>query len=122
MGKLTIARGTHQRHLPAGHLRVFDGIELAEATNSARWVDEVAEEIDSGTETIILVHLDQLPDEALRGLYDVLEPHRESTDIGRPWVVATRGHQAPDYDGDLARLLRCFPRSVQIPPLRHHPH
>jgi transcriptional regulator of acetoin/glycerol metabolism len=120
VGKLTIARGTHRRHLPAGRMRVFDGIELAEATNSARWVDEVAEELDGGTETIILAHIDQLPDETLRELYDVLEPHRESTDIDRPWVVATRGHQVPDYDGDLARLLRCFPRSLQIPPLRHH--
>jgi transcriptional regulator of acetoin/glycerol metabolism len=50
----------------------------------------------------------------------VLEPHRESTGIDRPWVVATRGQQLPDHDGDLARLLRCFPRSLQIPPLRHH--
>ena len=120
VGKLTIARGTHQRHLPAGRLRVFDGIEVAEASTFGQWVDEVAEEIDSGTETIILTHIDQLPDEALRALYDVLEPHRESTDIARPWVVATRGHQLLDYDGDLARLLRCFPRSLQIPPLRHH--
>jgi transcriptional regulator of acetoin/glycerol metabolism len=120
VGKLTIARGTHQRHLPAGGMRVFDGTEVAEGSNPAWWVDGVAEEIDSGTETIILAHIDQLPDEVLRALYDVLEPHRESTDIGRPWVVATRGHQVPDYDGDLARLLRCFPRSLQIPPLRHH--
>jgi len=120
VGKLTIARGTHQRHLPAGRVRVFDGIEVAEASTFGHWVDEVAEEIDSGTETIILTHIDQLPDEALRALYDVLEPHRESTDIARPWVVATRGHQLLDYDGDLARLLRCFPRSLLIPPLRHH--
>jgi sigma-54 dependent transcriptional regulator, acetoin dehydrogenase operon transcriptional activator AcoR len=120
VGKLTIARGTHQRHLPAGRMRVFDGIELAEANDSMQWVDEIAEEIDSGTETIILAHIDQLPDEALRALYDVLEPHRESTGIARPWVVATRGHQLLDYDGNLARLLRCFPRSLQIPPLRHH--
>ncbi len=35
-------------------------------------------------------------------------------------MVATRGHQLLDYDGDLARLLRCFPRSLLIPPLRHH--
>jgi sigma-54 dependent transcriptional regulator, acetoin dehydrogenase operon transcriptional activator AcoR len=120
VGKLTIARGTHQRHLPAGRLRVFDGIEVAEGSNSARWIDEVAEEINSGTETIILAHVDQLPDGTLRALYDVLESYRESTDIGRPWVVATRGNQLPDYDGDLARLLRCFPRSLHVPPLRHH--
>jgi sigma-54 dependent transcriptional regulator, acetoin dehydrogenase operon transcriptional activator AcoR len=120
VGKLAIARGTHQLRSPAGHVRVFDGIEVAEGSNSARWVDEVAEEIDGGTATIILAHLDQLPDETLRALYDVLEPHRESTDLGRPWVVATCGRHIPDYDGDLARLLRCFPRSLQIPPLRHH--
>ncbi len=120
VGKLAIARGMHQLRSPAGHVRVFDGIEVAEGSNSARWVDEVAEEIASGTASIILAHIDQLPDETLQALYDVLEPHRESTDIGRPWVVATRGRQLPDYDGDLARLLRCFPRSLQIPPLRHH--
>lgn len=72
-------------------------------------MEEVAEEIGGGTATIILAHIDQLPDETMRALYDVLEPHRESTDIDRPWVVATRGQQLPDYDGDLARLLRCFP-------------
>ncbi|MGH3982005.1 MAG: sigma-54-dependent Fis family transcriptional regulator [Pseudonocardiaceae bacterium] len=121
VGKLAIARGTHQLRSPAGHVRVFDGIEVAENnSNSVQWVDEVAEEIDGGTATIILTHIDQLPGEVLRALYDVLEPHRESTDIDRPWVVATRGRQLPDYDGDLARLLRCFPRSLPIPPLRHH--
>jgi sigma-54 dependent transcriptional regulator, acetoin dehydrogenase operon transcriptional activator AcoR len=120
VGKLAIARGTHQLRSPARHVRVFDGIEVAEGGDSARWVDEVAEEIDGGTATIILAHIDQLPGEALRALYDVLEPHRESTDIYRPWVVATRGRQRPDDEGDLARLLRCFPRSLQIPPLRHH--
>ena len=120
VGKLAIARGTHQLHSPAGHLRVFDGIKVAEEGNSARWVDEVAEEIGGGTATIILAHVDRLPEETLRALYDVLEPHRESTGIGRPWVVATRGRQPLDYDGDLARLLRCFPRSLVIPPLRHH--
>jgi sigma-54 dependent transcriptional regulator, acetoin dehydrogenase operon transcriptional activator AcoR len=120
VGKLAIARGTHQRRSPAGHMRVFDGIEVAGGGDSARWVEEVAEEISGGTATIILAHIDQLPDETMRALYDVLEPHRESTDIDRPWVVATRGQQLPDYDGDLARLLRCFPRSLQIPPLRYH--
>ncbi len=120
VGKLTIARGTHQLRSPARHVQVLDGIEVAEGSDSARWVDQVAEELDGGTATIILTHIDQLPGETLRALHDVLEPHRESTDINRPWVVVTRGNQPPDDDGDLARLLRCFPRSLQIPPLRHH--
>ncbi|MGH3935741.1 MAG: sigma-54-dependent Fis family transcriptional regulator [Pseudonocardiaceae bacterium] len=120
VGKLAIVRGTHQLRSPGRHIQVFDGIEAVEGGDAARWVDEVAEEVDGGTATIILAHIDQLPGETLRALYDVLEPHRESTDINRPWVVATRGRQLPDHDGDLARLLSCFPRSLQIPPLRHH--
>lgn len=119
VGKLAIARGTHQRRAPTGHLRVFDGSDVAEG-DFAKWVDEVADELDSDTATIILAHIDQLPDETLRALYEVLEPYRESTDVDRPWVVATRGCRTPDEDGELARLLRCFPRSLQIPPLRHH--
>lgn len=121
VGKVAIARGTHQRRSPAGHVRVFDAVEAVDASNAARWVDDIAEEIAGGTATIILAHIDQLPDEILRALYDVLEPYRESTDIDRSWVVATRAGQSPDdEDGELARLLRCFPRSLQIPPLRHH--
>jgi sigma-54 dependent transcriptional regulator, acetoin dehydrogenase operon transcriptional activator AcoR len=120
VGKLAIARGTHQLRSPARHVRVFDGIEVAGRNDSAQWVDEIAEEIDGGAATIILAHIDQLPGETLRALYDVLDPHRESTDIDRPWVVATCGHHRADDDGDLARLLRYFPRSLRIPPLRHH--
>ncbi len=120
VGKLAVARGTHQLHSPVGHLRVFDGAELAEVSDPTGWVDEVAEEIAGGTATIVLSHIDQLPAEALRGLHDVLEPQRESTDVDRPWVVATCGRHVPDYDDDLDRLLRCFPRTVEVPPLRHH--
>ena len=51
----------------------------------------------------------------------MLEPHRESTDIDRPWVVATRGRLRSDsLDEDLDRVLRCFPRTVEVPQLRHH--
>jgi hypothetical protein len=116
VGKLTIARGTHQRHLPAGRMRVFDGIELAEANDSVQWVDEIAEEIDSGTETIILAHIDQLPDEALRALYDVLEPHRESTGIARPWVVATRGHQLLTMTATSPGCFAAFPVRCRFRP------
>jgi len=119
VGKLAIVRGMHQFHSPAGHLRVFDG-SAASGTEPTAWIDELAEEIDGGTSTIILRHIDELPGEMLRALHDVLEPHRESPDIDRPWVVATRGQRIPDYDGDLDRLLRCFPRTVEVPPLRHH--
>ena len=48
-------------------------------------------------------------------------------DVGRypeflPWVVATRG-PAPDGGTDspeLTALLGAFPRTIEVPPLRHH--
>ncbi len=121
VGKLAIARGTAQARSPAGHLRVFDAAKRAVDQDSASWVEEIAEELDGGTATIVLRHIDRLSAEALRALYDVLEPHRESTDIDRPWVVATRGRLRIDsVDEDLDRVLRCFPRTVEVPPLRHH--
>lgn len=121
VGKRAIARGTHQLRSPAGHVRVFDAADVAEGGDEAvRWADEIAEEIEGGTATIILAHVDQLTGETLPALYDVLEPHRESTDVDRPRVVATCGKRVRDYDGDLAKLLRCFARSVEVPPLRHH--
>ncbi|MGH3801731.1 MAG: sigma-54-dependent Fis family transcriptional regulator, partial [Pseudonocardiaceae bacterium] len=120
VGKLAIARGTHQLHSPAGHLRVFDANGVAAGTDSAGWVYEIAEELGGRTATIVLTHVDELRGETLRALYDVLEPYRESTDVDRPWVVATRSQHEPEDDGDLDRLLQCFPRTVTIPPLRHH--
>lgn len=119
VGKLTIARGMHQFHSPAGHLRVFDAAMTGDGDPDG-WMDELAEEIDGGTATVILRHIDELPGESLRALHDVLEPHRESTRIDRPWVVATLGQPAPDHGDDLDRVLRCFPRTVEVPPLRYH--
>ena len=53
-------------------------------------------------------------------LVDVLEPYRESTDVDGHWVVVTTGKQRGDRDGDLTALLTLFPRTVEVPPLRHH--
>ena len=53
-----------------------------------------------------------------QALADALEPYRESTDPERPWVVAT-----VDAGGAAARARRpagVFPRTVEVPPLRHH--
>jgi sigma-54 dependent transcriptional regulator, acetoin dehydrogenase operon transcriptional activator AcoR len=114
-GKTTLARAVHQSRTPAAHLRIFDATE-----HSSRWVADLIDELATGGGTLVLTHLDRLPPEALPVLVDVLEPHQDSTDPDGHWVVATIGKQRGDRDTDLASLLSLFPRTVEVPPLRHH--
>ena len=114
-GKTTLARAVHQSRTPAAHLRVLDAAEYG-----PRWVADVIDELATGGGTLLLTHVDTLPPEAMSVLVDVLEPYRESTDVDGHWVVVTTGKQRGDRDGDLTTLLTLFPRTVEVPPLRHH--
>ncbi|TCK26918.1 sigma-54-dependent Fis family transcriptional regulator [Pseudonocardia endophytica] len=116
-GRTTLARATHQMHTPAGHVRVLDAEDFG-----PRWMAEVNEELSTGGGTLVLQRVDRLSASAAQALTDALEPHRESTDLERPWVVATRGPM-PDAHPDapeLTELLGVFPRTIEVPPLRHH--
>jgi len=114
-GRTTLARATHQAHSPAGHVRVLDAAHCGPA-----WIAEVADELHTGGGTLVLQHVDLLAPEHALTLADVLEPHRESTDPERQWVVATRAQAGTTDSPELVELLGCFPRSIEVPPLRHH--
>jgi transcriptional regulator of acetoin/glycerol metabolism len=114
-GKTTIARATHQSRTPAAHLRILDADDYG-----PQWIADVAEELETGGGSLVLTHVDRLPADGMLALADALEPHRESTDPERPWVVATMAREARDTDDRLAWLQSCFPRTVEVPPLRHH--
>jgi sigma-54 dependent transcriptional regulator, acetoin dehydrogenase operon transcriptional activator AcoR len=114
-GKETLARATHQNRSPAGHLRVVDADEYG-----PQWMAEVVDELETGGGSLVLTHLDRLPPAALQVLPGVLEPHRESTHPDRPWVVATVSHEGAERAEELGSVLACFPRTIQVPPLRHH--
>ena len=117
-GKTTLARATHQRRTPAGHLRLLDADDY-----SPRWLAEVTEELDTRSGgTLMLTHVDRLCPAAVQALCETLEPHRESPDHERPWVVVTvtRAASGANVDVELAELFDCFPRTVEVPPLRHH--
>jgi transcriptional regulator of acetoin/glycerol metabolism len=66
----------------------------------------------------VLAHLDRLPPEETPAVVDLLLPHCGSGD--GHWVVATVGPQHGDRGAHLAPLLALFPRTVGVPPLRHH--
>ena len=114
-GKATLARATHQARTPAGHFRMLDAVDYG-----PQWIADVLEELETGSGTLVLAHVDRLSPDGRRALVDALEPHRESTDPERPWVAATiaPGGLSDTELGDA--LLECFPRTVEVPPLRHH--
>ena len=91
---------------------------MLEAERHGSWLDVLGEELDEDGGTLVLADVDLLPAEAVGVLAEALEPLRESTDASRRWVVATTGPGTPAPG--LARLLACFPRTIEVPPLRHH--
>jgi transcriptional regulator of acetoin/glycerol metabolism len=114
-GKTTLARATHQMRTPAAHLRVLDAADYG-----PRWIADIVEELETGGGTLVLSHVDQLGAEGQQALSDALEPHRESTDPDRPWLVVTVGTGGLSGADGGPGLLEFFPRTVEVPPLRHH--
>jgi len=114
VGKLGVLRATLQRRNPAGRLRVMDA---ADAVDN-RWQAEVRTELLDSDGGLVIRHVDQL---SARRMHAVSAALQEAHAQGRQsslWVAATL------TDGrlraDLTRLLRFFPRTVELPPLRHH--
>ncbi|MFW3168838.1 sigma-54-dependent Fis family transcriptional regulator [Geodermatophilus sp. CPCC 206100] len=114
-GRETLAWAAHHARTPTGRLRV-----LRAEDHGPGWAAEVAEEVADGVGTLVLTDVDRLPAGAMTELVDVLEPLRESTEAHRPWVVATVSPLEGDPGPELTALLLCFPRTVQVPPLRRH--
>ena len=119
VGKLAILRAVHQRRNPGGRFTVLDA---ADATDR-RWLASarralVDETGDGHVGSVVIRHPDQLDGVQLRSLTAALQ---KPTNVdGKPavWVAVTLGPGAQSRD--LARLLRLFPSTVDVPPLRHH--
>jgi transcriptional regulator of acetoin/glycerol metabolism len=115
-GKLSIAKAVHTRQNPTAPFAVFD---LAEPTTAAELFTPLGEALGHDSGTVVLRHLDQLPAEhsaALVAKLDEVALRRREKHAG-PWVVATMAESQDHAAGD---VLECFPRSVPVPPLRHH--
>ena len=110
-GKLTLAKGIHQRHHPAARLRTVD------AAPGTDWAALLREHAETPVRTLVIRHADRLTAPAATALAAVLRTLRE--DASAPWVVVTLVPEA-ETEPALAELLKFFPRTVRVPPLRHH--
>jgi len=113
VGKLAVLRAVHQRRNPAARFTVVD----AAAAKGKAWLQDVRRGLSSGGDAVVIRHVDQLDGVRVRALSAALQAAREG-DEPRAWVAAT--FSTSPVSEEFGRLLQLFPRSVVVPPLRHH--
>jgi transcriptional regulator of acetoin/glycerol metabolism len=111
VGKLAVIRAIHQHDSPGAHFGVVDA-----AAGGRAWLNDVRRELRGGEGALVIQHADRLGGGPLRTLSRLLEQARTEGPV--PWVAVTLSQR---HDGDeLADLLRFFPSTVELPPLRYH--
>ena len=115
VGKLAVARAVHQRHNPAAPFHVLDA---AECGHGHDWTARARKELLSGTGVLVIQHVDALTSLQLHALASALQETLAQGRQAMLRVVVTLHHDAAQ--ADLTKLLRYFPSTVEVPPLRHH--
>jgi transcriptional regulator of acetoin/glycerol metabolism len=114
VGKLALLRAVHQRRDPAGRFHVLDAADAVDQ----EWQVAARSELLEGTGCLVIRHVDRLSARRLHALSAALQ---ETLAAGRQeslWIAVTVGKRPAT--GGLADLLRFFPSTVELPPLRHH--
>jgi sigma-54 dependent transcriptional regulator, acetoin dehydrogenase operon transcriptional activator AcoR len=114
VGKLALLRAVHQRRDPAGRFHVLDAGDAVDA----EWQVTARSELLEGSGCLVIRHVDRLSARRLHALSAALQ---ETMAAGRQeslWIAVTLSERPTT--GGLADLLRFFPSTVEVPPLRHH--
>jgi len=114
VGKLAVLRAVHYRRNPAGRFQVVD----AAAADSAQWLADARQELLDADGSLVIRHVDRLDARRLQVLTGAVQDARAAGRHRSLWVAVTLA-QVPE-SGELADLLRLFPSTVELPPLRHH--
>jgi len=113
-GKLAVLRAVHQRRNPAGRFRVLDAADA----DGQEWLTGACRELLESVGSLVIRHVDSLSTRRLHALSAALQDAQAAGQQDSLWVVVTLSEtRASD---DLAELLRFFPSTVELPPLRHH--
>jgi sigma-54 dependent transcriptional regulator, acetoin dehydrogenase operon transcriptional activator AcoR len=115
VGKLALLRAVQLRRQPGGRFVILD---VADADIDPNWMATVRNTLTESADSVVVRHVDMLDGPRLRGLVCAFQDARDA-DRDRPlWVAVTLAHATESKD--LADLLRLFPSTVEVPPLRLH--
>ena len=115
VGKSALLRAVQLRRQPVGR---FVALDADDARDRPDWLAEVRLAVATQADSLVVRHVDRLDGAGLRGLTAALQQAR-TTPRERPlWVAVTLA--GPSEDDDLSGLLRLFPSSLVVPPLRLH--
>ena len=115
VGKLALLRAVHQRRDPSGRFSVLDA---AEAT-APDWVVRARHALLDDEGDLVIRHIDRLTARQAHVLAGALQEARAAGRQHTQRVAVTR-NPVSDSAANLTELLRSFPRTVALPPLRHH--
>ena len=113
VGKLAVLRAVQLRRQPVGR---FELLEARDAAGAPDWLATVRRTLTSDVQSVVVRHVDALTPALMRGLAATLEEARTASD-SPPWVAVTL---AAGDSATLPQLLRSFPSTIEIPPLRLH--
>lgn len=117
VGKLALLRAVQLRRQPVGRFVVLDG---ADATRR-HWQTDIRRTLLEDADNVVVRHVDRLDASRLRALSTALQD-ASAGERARPLWVAVTFERAQDGQEsmELVRLLRLFPSTVEVPPLRLH--
>ena len=113
VGKLALVRAVHQRRSPAAGFHVLDA-----AAATGDWAAQVRGELLDDTGMLVIRHVDTLSGRQVRALSGALQEAKAAGKEETLRVAVTLDRS--QARADLTALLRLFPGTVQVPPLRHH--
>jgi sigma-54 dependent transcriptional regulator, acetoin dehydrogenase operon transcriptional activator AcoR len=116
VGKLALLRAMHQRRNPAGRFTVLDAAEAG----TGDWLVRARRALTGAEGDTVIRHIDRLTARQARIVVSALQEAQSATGPpGARWVAVTLS-RGTSPAANLTQLLRSFPRTVELPPLRHH--
>jgi transcriptional regulator of acetoin/glycerol metabolism len=117
VGKMTLLRAVHAYSSPTQRLAILDADDPMGPDD---FIATATTELESGAD-LFIHHAHRLSAEVIQGLVDLFQTVRDGSVARDPWIALTvLTGQSDDQDELETQLLHFFPRTVAIPPLRHH--
>ncbi|HEY6314794.1 MAG TPA: GAF domain-containing protein [Streptosporangiaceae bacterium] len=119
VGKLALARAVHQRRNPAASFHVLDAESAG--PGAPDWMTKARRELLDGKGMLVIRHADALNAKQMHALASALQEARAAQRHNDLRVAITLDRKQATADlNPVARLLRFFQGTVELPPLRHH--